>query len=179
MENIWGSILKLEHFQVCVSLPPQERASLHQAGHTHWITVSLVALLTRVPHAASPVLTKGISSCLEPWRPQMPMSTSLTRSRKDVHHALWNASLQGQLCKLQGCEWGHLRGQERRLGQEELGSEVLPSSPSSLDSKQGEAGMVGRLSRGSPIIGSTANPASFPHGSSGKLGGRPASSCTF
>lgn len=117
---------------------------------------------TNLNHAASPILTKYISSCLEPWLPQMPMSTSLTRSQEDVDHTLGNASLQSQLCKLQGCEWGHLKRQERRLGQEGLGSGVLPSSSSILGSKQGEAVMAGRPSRGSPIIAGTANPASFP-----------------
>lgn len=74
----------------------------------------------------------------------MPPSIALTRSWKDVDYTLWNASLQGQLCKLQGCEWGHLRRQDRRLGQEGLGSGILPSSPSSLGSKQGGAAVVGR-----------------------------------
>lgn len=100
----------------------------------------------RAHHTAVPVLTKCISSCLEPWLSQMPMppSIALTRSWKDVDYTLRNASLQGQLCKLQGCEWGHLRRQDRRLGQEGLGSGILPSSPSSLGSKQGGAAVVGR-----------------------------------
>lgn len=38
----------------------------------------------------------------------------LTRSWEDVDHTLGNASLQCQLCKLQGCEWGHLNGEQGR-----------------------------------------------------------------
>lgn len=42
-----------------------------------------------------------------------PFPTSaLTSSRDDVDHAFGNASLQCQLCKLQGCEWGHLKEEQ-------------------------------------------------------------------
>lgn len=78
---------------------------------------------------------------LEPW---FPPFIALTRSWEDVDHALGNASLQGQLCKLQGCEWGHLRRQERRLGQERLRSGALSFSLSSLGSNQGGTAVAGR-----------------------------------
>ena len=41
-----------------------------------------------------------------------------TGSRQDVDHALRDARLQGQLRKLQGCEWGDLRTQDRWSGPE-------------------------------------------------------------
>lgn len=45
----------------------------------------------------------------------------LTRSWEDVDHTLGNASLQCQLCKLQGCEWGYLNGEQgRSLSVEDL-----------------------------------------------------------
>lgn len=84
-----------------------------------------------------------LPGALDPPDAHVPIHT-LTGSWDDVDHALGNASLQGQLCKLQGCEWGHLRRQERRLGQRGLGSGALLSFPSSLGSKQGGAAMAGR-----------------------------------
>ena len=63
----------------------------------------------------------------------MPPTTALTGSWQDVDHALGNASLQGQLCQLQGCEWGHLRRQDRR----EVGSAFPCWRPSpALDTPQ-------------------------------------------
>lgn len=84
-----------------------------------------------------------LPGALDPPDAYVPIHT-LTRSWEDVDHALGNASLQGQLCKLQGCERGHLRRQERRLSQKGLGSGALPSPPSSLGRKQGGAAMAGR-----------------------------------
>lgn len=84
-----------------------------------------------------------LPGALDPPDAHSPIHT-LTRSWDDVDHALGNASLQGQLCKLQGCEWGHLRRQERRLGQKGLGRGALPSFPSSLGSRQGGAAVAGR-----------------------------------
>ena len=91
----------------------------------------------------------------------MPLSTPLTRSKEDVDYALGHVSLQGQICKLQGCEWSHL-GRQRRLGQEGPESGVRPSSPSSRGGKQGEAVMATGPSGESPIVAGTSNPGSFP-----------------
>lgn len=77
---------------------------------------------TRLCCPAGPAL----ATCIPGWSPCPAPTHSLTRPWEDVDHALGNAGLQGQLCELQGCEWCHLKGQERWLG--EVGS-MRPAHP--------------------------------------------------
>lgn len=135
-----------------------------QAGHRHCPS-----------HTARAMCVPG---CSEPQPFPHPV---LTRSWEDVDHTLGNASLQCQLGKLQGCEWGHLNEEQgRSLSVEGLDAECSQTSLRNLLSlwpqetsflKQEGAAVPGAAERPCswPTIG-TDHTASIPGISQGEGG---------